>query len=223
MSSEAVTAAPVQLVARGLRRQAATEKIYTPRRPASIFPRGTKTNLYDMAANLIGKDTAITYLEFGVFRGWSLGQIARRFTNPDTKLYGFDSFEGLPEAWGGLMPRHFAIDDTPTLSDGRAALVKGYFQNTVAEFLASNPVAGPALVHFDADLYSSTLFLLTVIWHHIPNYYFLFDEFVPDEVIALHDFASAYPVEIEFFGAVENEKGHPLQTFGHLRRVVFSV
>ena len=38
-------------------------------------------------------------LEFGVFRGQSINQIAR--VVPDRTVHGFDSFEGLPEDWSG--------------------------------------------------------------------------------------------------------------------------
>jgi hypothetical protein len=37
-------------------------------------------------------------LEFGVWHGRSLRQLAARF--PDDVIYGFDSFEGLPVTWG---------------------------------------------------------------------------------------------------------------------------
>ena len=59
-------------------------------------------------------------------------------------------------------------------------------------------------MHFDADLYSSTLFLLTTLWHSLPQYHFFFDEFVPDEVVAMRDFLAAYPAEFEFIAAVED-------------------
>lgn len=118
---------------------------------------------------------------------------------------------------------NFALDEVPIPHDRRrSTFVKGYFQNTVPQFLAANRRSGTVLVHFDADLYSSTLFLLTTLWHHVTEYYFMFDEFVTDEVVALHDFASACPIELEFFGAVEHEDA-PLQTLGRLRNTAFAV
>ena len=42
-------------------------------------------------------DTPITFLEFGVFQGESLRWWSEHLENPATRLYGFDSFEGLPE------------------------------------------------------------------------------------------------------------------------------
>jgi len=77
------------------------------------------------------------------------------------------------------------------------------------------------LVHFDADIYSATLFLLTTLWHHIPAYHFMFDEFVPSEVVALYDFSLAYPVDIEFLATLSDEHGQPGQVFGRLRNTAY--
>ena len=41
------------------------------------------------------------YLEFGVRSGSTITHIARQI--PDNTVYGFDSFEGLPENWSGWM------------------------------------------------------------------------------------------------------------------------
>jgi hypothetical protein len=73
------------------------------------------------------------------------------------------------------------------------------------------------LVHYDADLYSPTLFILSTLWHHLPKYYFVVDEFPYDEVVALRDFIHSYPAEIRFI-AKNNDK-----VFGWLRRVPFSL
>lgn len=89
--------------------------------------------------------------EFGVYLGGSLRRIARR--RPDS--HGFDSFEGLPEDWhdGAMRKGAFAMDRLPEV--GTATLHVGWFAETLPAFLASNP--GPvALLHLDADLYSST-------------------------------------------------------------------
>jgi O-methyltransferase len=98
--------------------------------------RDAKLQLYDMAAELIG-DAPITYLEFGVHKGWSIDQIARRFSNPGARFYGIDSFEGLPEAYHNEKPGHFSTGGAvPALGDERISFVKGWFQDTLPPLIA---------------------------------------------------------------------------------------
>jgi predicted O-methyltransferase YrrM len=96
-------------------------------------------------------------LEFGVFQGASLKVLADAAAQP---VYGFDSFEGLPEDWT-LFHRQRFFDlkgNQPEVGDG-IHLVKGYFQDTLDAFLAAH--IGPLrLLHCDADLYSSTSYVL---------------------------------------------------------------
>ena len=48
-------------------------------------------------------------------------------------------------------------------------------RSTLARKMVPNPDA--ILIHFDADLYSSTLFLLCQLYREFDRYYFIFDEF----------------------------------------------
>jgi len=202
----------------------ALEAIYTPKAAATTLPAGDVPALYDMVAEHIGNDP-IVYLEFGVYSGHTMRAMTKRFTHPESQFFGFDSFEGLPEAWltneqgkfsrGGHLPR---------ADDSRVTYVKGWFQNTLPVFLKSvnwSPRV-PLLVHYDADLYSSTLFILGNLWPAFQQYYFIFDEFLFDECVALHDFALAYPVEYTFHAAALSKGGKPAQVFGHMKRVEFS-
>lgn len=194
----------------------ALEEIYLPRKPQEIIPRGKKLN--DQVLRGIG-NVPLTYLEFGVHKGWSMRQITHRFRDPASRFVGFDSFEGLPEAWDGLDTGHFSTGGaTPAIPDKRLRFIKGWFQDTLPGFLAEGPVTGTVLVHFDADLYSSTLFLLATLWHHIPDYYFVFDEFVPSEIVALYDFQRAFPVEFEYFAAAVDGNNNPINIFGRMKR-----
>ena len=92
-------------------------------------------------------------LECGVYFGRSLRLIARA---SEGFVHGFDSFEGLPEAWnpregagaystGGRLPR---VDDNVVLH-------RGWFEDTLPPFFAqtSDPIR---LLHVDCDLHSST-------------------------------------------------------------------
>jgi Flp pilus assembly protein TadD len=208
---------------RMLRGTQALDEIYNPRPPKVILERGQRDRLYDIVRERLG-DCALTYLEFGVYRGWSIAAIAKKFGSPDARFVGFDSFEGLPERWSAdHAAGHFATGGAATTSsDGRVRFIEGWFQNTVPDFLQSHRIAGPVLVNFDSELYSSTLFLLTTLWHHLPEYYFVFDEFYPDEASATMDFLSAYPAGIEFYASVNSIAGRPVQTFGRLKRTVYA-
>jgi hypothetical protein len=124
---------------------------------------------------------------------------------------------------GGLQREGSTGREAPELADVRTRFVKEWFQNTVPSFLSGNPISGPALVHFDADSYSSTLFLLTTLWHHVPEYHFSFDEFQPDEIVSMYDFTCAYLVDFEFIACTQDEYERPQQVFGRLRNIPFSL
>ncbi len=59
---------------------------------------GKRSQLYEWLSQSLGQ-VAIDYLEFGVFRGETLRAWSRLNSNPGSRLFGFDSFEGLPEDW----------------------------------------------------------------------------------------------------------------------------
>jgi predicted O-methyltransferase YrrM len=100
-------------------------------------------------------------LEFGVYSGSTLRVIAEERAG---EVYGFDSFEGLPENWrSGFGAGTFAVDALPDVPG--AELVVGWFDDTLPGFLAEHP--GPiALLHVDGDLYSSAV---TVFEHCGPR------------------------------------------------------
>jgi O-methyltransferase len=206
-------------------RRRAVAKIYDPHpAPVSFRLRERLSHLFPHVAETIGADKPLTYLEFGVWKGASMRRIMELFTSPKARFYGFDSFEGLPEAWGPMAQGHFSTEGKlPNIKDDRAKFVKGYFQNTLPDFTKDFDFSQPLLVHFDADLYSATLFLLTSLWHLVPEYYFLFDEFPRDEATAFYDFTLSYPVEFEFLASTKAEdKDVHMQVFGKLKRTTYA-
>ena len=183
-------------------------------------------SFYEFAADRIGCDQPIDYFEFGVAHGKSMEEMTRILTAPDARFYGFDSFIGLPEKW--LMHDVGAFSNRgvfPDIHDDRVRFVKGWFQNSVPAFFADfkKEAGRPTLVHFDADLYSSTAFLLASLWYTIDDYYFLMDDFIHDEVIALRDFTAGFPVQLEFFAQTKGggDRPNPDQVFGRIRRIAF--
>jgi hypothetical protein len=211
---------------RELLRQRASERIYRPHPAGRIVEKHPE--LYDVAAETIGSDAPVTVLEFGVAHGRSMKMFAERFRDPSARFVGFDSFVGLPEPW--LMHDTGAFSNRgvpPLLGDDRASFVKGWFQNSLPDYLAnfSFDPTRTYLIHFDADLYSSTLFLLSSLWPRIPDYYFIMDDFTQDDLSALFDFALAYPIELAFLAQTRGggTPPQPAQVFGRMRRVDFEL
>lgn len=90
-------------------------------------------------------------LEFGVATGNTLRAITS--ARGGARVFGFDSFDGLPEPWLNGMPAGaFARDDLPDVPG--AELVVGLFADTLPGFLAEHPDHIDFL-HVDGDLYSS--------------------------------------------------------------------
>jgi len=126
-------------------------------------------------------DREVLYLEFGVWSGVSMRYWAKALKNPKSRLHGFDSFEGLPEDWNygagvrekGAFSRKGQI---PEVDDARVAFFKGWFQDSLPRY---EFIEAPQLVVFmDADLYSSTLYVLTELQPRLkPGTLLYFDDF----------------------------------------------
>lgn len=120
--------------------------------------------------------------EFGVYRGTSLTQIAQFFD--DQTVHGFDSFIGLPESWSGTSKAAGAFDvggQPPVLPVSNVEFHVGFFDKTVPGFAEKHE--GPfALVHLDADLYSSTKTVMDTC----------FDWFVPGTIIVFDEYFGYY-------------------------------
>lgn len=166
----------------------------------------------DLHAHVIERlglaDVPLDYVEFGVFDGRSFRWWMAHARHTDSRFHGFDTFEGLPEAWGGYAQGEMS-SPAPKLDDARGQLYKGLFQDTLPPFLAQKPFRDRTrkVIHLDADLYSSTLMALTSLAPHLrTGDVLLFDEFnVPDhEFRAFTDFQEAYRVRTEMLGAVNN-------------------
>ena len=156
----------------------------------------------------IKTESSIIYIEFGVHEGYSLNYFCGRNTNPESVFIGLDSFEGLPEDWGGLPKGTFDTQGKiPRINDPRVSFIKGWFQNSWPQLndklLSTNNLAN-IVVHYDADLYSSTLFALTKIDNLKKSYIAIFDEFTGHETRALYNYIQAYGADGEFYGKTNN-------------------
>ena len=166
-------------------------------------------NLYDYLYKEIIKDDTINYLEFGVAKGDSIKWWLSHNKNENSKFSGFDTFKGLPESWGNFKKGHFDTNlKFPDTNDARASFIPGLFQQTLPEFLKTfTPNNNRLIIHCDADLYSSTLFVLTNIAPFLKkDDIILFDEFnVPiDEYRAYLNFGQSFYLNTELIGAANN-------------------
>src|ERR1700730_14295135 len=109
------------------------------------------TELLRFAAEVSCQSSHGLVCEFGVWRGATINRIARMF--PDRTVYGFDSFEGLPEPWRDGYPRGmFRARELPEVLPN-VQLVKGWFHETLTPFLKQTSESA-AFLHIDCDLYS---------------------------------------------------------------------
>ncbi|MFD9961287.1 class I SAM-dependent methyltransferase [Amycolatopsis sp. NPDC058986] len=122
----------------------------------------------------IAPSTGGMALEFGVATGNTLRTIAK--ARGGVEVYGFDSFEGLPEAWLNGMPAGaFARDDLPDVPG--AELVVGLFSDSLPGFLETHP-GHVDFLHVDGDLYSSAKTVLDLVGPRLrPGSIVHFDEF----------------------------------------------
>jgi len=100
------------------------------------------------------------FVELGVCTGTTINFIGA--LNPHKKIYGFDSFEGLPEDWvrgDRIIPQGSLGLKNPSVLPPvlhNVELIKGWFDDTLPMFAkqATHPIA---LLHIDCDIYSSTV------------------------------------------------------------------
>lgn len=154
------------------------------------------------------ENEAVDFLEFGVGIGKSFEWWSKHNINPESRFYGFDTFEGLPENWG-TFSRGAMAADIPVLNDERTQFVKGLFQDSVPGFLLNSELRNGKrkILHLDADLFSSTLFALTSLAPYLKKGDILmFDEFnVPNhEFYAFKLFCDTYYVKTKLIAAVNN-------------------
>tara|TARA_B100001540_G_C15757668_1_gene620120 strand:- start:55 stop:837 length:783 start_codon:yes stop_codon:yes gene_type:complete len=116
------------------------------------------------------------YLEFGVYKGKSINFLSN-FLN--TKIYGFDSFEGLREDWMGSKNSAGSMNldgDLPKVNSN-VEIIKGDVEDTLNDFLNNNKNKKIIFMHMDLDVYSSTKFVLQKVKPYLDKKcVILFDE-----------------------------------------------
>jgi O-methyltransferase len=166
--------------------------------------------LFDRVSDAYGlAQKEILYLEFGVASGSSFFWWMKKNTHPGSCFRGFDTFEGLPEDWGGFKKGAMAFNQTE-VNDGRAEFVRGIFQDSLFPFIESNKAllqTRPKIIHMDADLFSSTIFVLSQLYPYLKKGDLIFfDEFnvANHEFLAFKIFTESFYIKLRPIAAVNN-------------------
>jgi hypothetical protein len=166
---------------------------------------------YELYTYLISSETLngpIDFLEFGVSKGLSFRWWAEHINYSEASFFGFDTFSGLPENWGSFKKGDMDNqNEIPVMTDERCHFFQGLFQQTLPVFLKSYNSDKRKVIHMDADLYSSTLFVLTSLSPYLrKGDIILFDEFnVPmHEFKAFSEWVKSYYINYQVIGAVNN-------------------
>ena len=114
-------------------------------------------------------------LEFGVRYGLSLNFLA---TLTEQTIHGFDSFEGLPEAWIGMQAGAYTTHGHLPEVASNVVLHVGWFSDTLPPFVAQHHDA-IRFANIDCDIYSSTRTVLEHLEQRlVPGTVLVFDEYI---------------------------------------------
>ena len=164
--------------------------------------------LYESVVRQEGLDKEpVTYLEFGVYQGASLRAWLNLIAHPQSRFVGFDTFTGLPERWRPTEPAgHFNANGAiPDIQDLRCSFEVGLFQDSLPRFVQQNDLSGRLVLNLDADMFTSTLFVLTTLAPYLKaGDIIFFDEFsCPlDEFRAFEEFVRSFRIKYEVVAAV---------------------
>lgn len=189
------------------------QKIFNPRGIATLKNRPwiyTLHKIVDLTANMDGD-----IVECGVFKGSTLFSIALllKQRNINKKIYGLDSFEGLPEMEDidkGITKETFGNTNYSTVCRGRdklglsnIILIKGFFKDTLKKLEGEKFI----LVHLDCDLYQSYKECLEFLYDKVlPGGYILFDEYSHGAKKAIDEFLADKKEKLDYFKGITRQE-----------------
>lgn len=177
--------------------------MYLKARSSRLQLTGHSFQTFDYVRKFVPDAGAIC--EFGVRNGHSLRYLASSF--PDRRLFGFDSFEGIPESWMGEGAGTYSTGSRLPSVPKNVALVPGWFEETLPKFAAqlSEPLA---FLNIDCDIYSSTKTIFDTLGSKIKaGTVIVFDEYVgnptwrQDEFKAFQEWATDAQIKYEYLAA----------------------
>jgi hypothetical protein len=188
----------------GLRLRAILDSASFVQENIPLHKRFDPLALRQRALELAPKDGLL--MEFGVWKGMWINRIA---SWTDRQVYGFDSFEGLPEPWSFRPKGFFEVDTAPEVRRN-VTLVKGKVNDSLPLFLREHP-EHVAFIHRECELYSSARTVLELIKDRlVSGTTIVLDDFLMEpgwqcqEHKAWLDFAQINKVEFEYFGYQTN-------------------
>jgi hypothetical protein len=145
--------------------------------------------------------------EFGVGSGRSL-RMTQEILPLDVEIHGFDTFTGLPQAWGSEPAGAYSTGGIVPNMEGEVYFHKGLFSDTIAPFLEElGDDAFLAYANIDCDLYTSTLDILEAFHGRIVEGTILvFDEYIchptwrQDEFRAWRESCKRFGWQYEYLG-----------------------
>lgn len=142
-----------------------------------------------LADQLIGRDSKIVYLEFGVYKGQTLELWVMNNINQKSSFVGFDTFSGIPEDWGNVKKGSFsAKGELPKINDTRCSFQVGLIQDTLPLFLKDFSKGTRKVIHIDVDLYNASLITLINLNPYLEK----------DDIIIFDDFFTLTKAKFEF-------------------------
>ena len=148
------------------------------------------------------EDPSLSWCEFGIGEGETLDWFASQKPRAN-RLFGFDSFDGLPEPWVIYPAGHWKC--RPYVSNRPdVVVIQGTFEQSLTPAVVG--MIGPiGLLHIDCDLYSSTRTIFERIGRLVgPGTLIIFDELYnyfgweEHEAKAFLEFVVAEKLEIEY-------------------------
>jgi methyltransferase family protein len=148
-------------------------------------------------------------IETGVASGRTINHVAS--CAPNRNIFGFDSFDGLPEDWRTGFAKGAFAGGMPKVADN-VTLVQGLFADTLPSFLEKHSDS-VALLHIDCDLYSSTATVLTHVRDRLQSgTVIVFDEYFnypgwrKHEFKAFREFAEERRLQYRYVGFVPSHQ-----------------
>lgn len=164
--------------------------------------------LFKVVRDFKGKKYNGLCLEFGVWTGQTISYINQELSS--WYIYGFDSFEGLPEKWdrsddNRYEPGYFSLNGTIPELNKNIKLIKGWFKDTLPSWLNKHKYYKHIdLLHIDCDIYSSSKTILDycknlinkdtiIVFDELINY----TDFQKHEIKALYEFIESTQLDFE--------------------------